>query len=73
MVKEDSCVLEISHPNDPAWDKAVDAEILNHKKSFMQETVLQFRTTVCATFCQMVPKENTLDPVRTATGQERQS
>lgn len=64
---------EKHHPVAHAPDKAVDAAVRNQRKLSAQETVLVVRTTTHGSFRQMIPQENTLDPVRTAAGQERLS
>lgn len=61
------------HPGTPARDEAVGAAVRNQRKSSDQEAVLLVRTTTHESFRQKIPKENTLDPVRAAAGQERLS
>lgn len=50
IVRENSYVLQIVHPDDAAQDEAVHAMILNYKETFQQKSVLRVRTPACASF-----------------------
>ncbi|MCE5241690.1 MAG: DUF3574 domain-containing protein [Syntrophobacteraceae bacterium] len=50
IVRENSYVLQIIHPDDAAQEEAVQALILDYKKTFQQKSVLRVRTPACASF-----------------------
>jgi hypothetical protein len=50
IVREDSHVLQLLHPDDAPTEKAIQELIDVYKSQFRQETVLRIRSHTCASF-----------------------